>query len=186
MNRKRLFVSALEELDGLVRKGQSNISDYELLRISALLRQLILDAQPLYAQINREYRVSVTFRSSYPASMTDQDLPEPPFEGLDSPLPIGTKTLSRDDFLRRHAGYTRPHSFTVKDLILYGANVAGGVHAGSPKSPEHATLHDTAEVLVFFGKEPALLELLGIGQVVLRSLSPLYGLVKAETSRETP
>jgi hypothetical protein len=78
-------MGAHEELDDLVSKGQSGVTEYELLRISALLRQLILDAQPLYAQINHEYRIAVTFRSSYPASMTEQDLPDPPFEGADTP-----------------------------------------------------------------------------------------------------
>ncbi|UOX89692.1 hypothetical protein MUY14_03375 [Amycolatopsis sp. FBCC-B4732] len=112
--------------------------------------------------------------------MTEQDLPEPPFEGVDTPFPVGTKTSSREEFLRRFAGYTRPNSFTVKDLILYGANVAGGVHAGSPKSPEEITMHENADVLQILGKEPALLELLGIGQVVVRSLAPLYRLVKAD------
>jgi hypothetical protein len=186
MDRKTLFMSALEELDELVSKSQPHVTEYDLLRISALLRQLLLDAQPLYVQINREYRIDVRFRSSYPASMTEQDLPEPPFEGDDFPIPIGTKTLARDEFLRRHAGYTRPHSFTVKDLILYGANVAGGVHAGAPKSPEEITIHENVGILIVFGKEPALLELLGIGQVIVRGLAPLYHLVKADTAREAP
>jgi hypothetical protein len=183
VNRNHLFVEALEELDRLVSKPQSQVSEFELLRVSALLRQLILDAQPLYVQVNRQFQIKVAFRSAYPASLTEQDLPEPPFEGANTPFPVGTKTLSRDDFIRRYAGYIAPNSYTVKDLILYGANVAGGVHAGDPKNPEHITLRDGADMVRIFEKEAALLELLGIGQIVVRSLATLYKLVQADIAK---
>jgi hypothetical protein len=106
-----------------------------------------------------------------------------PFEGANMPFPVGTKTLSRDEFLGRHAGYARSNSYTIKDLILYGANVAGGVHAGDPKNSEHVALHDGANVVRIFEKEAALLELLGVGQIVVRSLAPLYRLVQGDIAK---
>ena len=178
MNRNQLFLNSLEELERLTRIPQSRVTEYETLRISALLRLLILDAEPLFEQVNRSHRLKIRFRSSYPASLTDEDLPEPPFENADTPFPVGTKTLTKKDFIARFAAFIAPYEYTVKDLILYGANLAGGVHAGRPSSDTESVIYDTAEKIRIFDKDPSLLELRGIGQVVVRSLAPLYQAVR--------
>ena len=178
MNRNQLFLNSLEELERLTRIPQSHVTEYETLRISALLRLLILDAEPLFEQVNRSHRLKIRFRSSYPASLTDEDLPEPPFENADTPFPVGTKTLTKKDFIARFAAFIAPYEYTVKDLILYGANLAGGVHAGRPSSDTESVIYDTAEKIRIFDKDPSLLELRGIGQVVVRSLAPLYQAVR--------
>lgn len=179
MDRDLLFLRTMEDLERRVMRPKRD--EYELLAIAALLRRLLLDAEPLVDLVNRTRRLKIRFRTMYPATMTEVDLPEPPLPGANTPFPIGTKTVTKGEFLSRFAAFIAPYEYKVKDLILYGANIAGGVHAGLPRNDREATMMAGSETVRIFGLDPSIYELVGIGQVIVKGLAPLYQQVKNET-----
>jgi len=62
--------------------------------------------------------------------------------------------------------------YSIKDIILYEANVMGGVHAGSPESEKDEILKKL-EGLFVGGYRPSLRQLKAIARVVLKALKPL-------------
>jgi hypothetical protein len=68
---------------------------------------------------------------------------------------------------------------TVKDVITHGANVAGAIHAGSPKTPEHEAISEFAENFNIGGYQGGIRDLQAIGRVTVKGLAPLRDAVKA-------
>ena len=59
MDPDQLFLKTLSDLE---RRTGSEASEYDVLRSSALLRQLLLDGGPLVHQVNRHRRLTLVFR----------------------------------------------------------------------------------------------------------------------------
>ena len=59
MDPDQLFLKTLSDLE---RRTGSEASEYDVLRSSALLRQLLLDGSPLVHQVNRHRRLTLVFR----------------------------------------------------------------------------------------------------------------------------
>ena len=97
-----------------------------------------------WKKVNRERKVALRYRvnqSSVPDGalvwwLIDGPDPEGPTQP-GSPPPL---EASRDQLLSRPVGVLRGVKITVRDLILYFSNVAGGVHMGEPKTKKERTL----------------------------------------------
>jgi hypothetical protein len=62
---------------------------------------------------------------------------------------------------------------TLREIILFEANVMGGVHAGSPQSEKERALASIESIFVIGGYRPSLRRLKAIGRVILKALRPL-------------
>lgn len=176
VDRELLFLHTIDELrERLARRG----NEYDLMKIATLLRQLLLDREPLVDQVNRNHQLKITFVTTLPASMSNEDLPDPPPLG-GPPGWGGSKTVTKDAFLNRFAVWIKPHEYTVKDVILNVAHIKGAVHAGRPRNAKEAELAATSNQVRTFGLDSSVYALLGIGQAVLRGLEPLYQKIKNE------
>ncbi len=178
MNRDWLFLRLLEELaqiDGGIG------DDFQLLRASATLRQLLVDDDPLMHQVNRERRLKVLFTAcvedAYVALLLED---QPTFwawmDGF-SPryAPAGTRTesLSLKNLLAKRAALVAGENVSVKDLIAQIANVEGGVHAGTPRTDLQRRLSETNVSIRLEGSGAVARTLRGITDVVVQGLQPL-------------
>lgn len=140
MNPDQLFLDTLQDL----REKHQSRQPYALLRGSGLLRQLLLDSQPLVDQVNSRHRLRVefetidfTFKPPFPIARVHLR-----WQNLDiSTLPQARKIrVDRSRLLAAPVLVFKGREFTVHDLIQTAANVWGGVHKGSPKSDQQRQL----------------------------------------------
>ena len=104
--------------------------------VAAWLRQLLLDATPLMDVANRDVRLQVRFEvNTLPESLTTglRERQGIIYLGASlSPavtrLPTPTRHLRRNDFLMEPILLTGFEKITVRQLVLWAANEAGGVH----------------------------------------------------------
>ena len=171
-----LFLRTLADMEE--RLGMED--PYEILLIADLLRKLFLDDHPLVDRVNSKHRVKLSFE--VPAGVGDYPdfLPTPTLwsvqDGLDPevlPLFIKRESLGRDAFFSIVVARVGGHQFSVREIVLFEANVVGAVHAGAPKKEKEQALYEIDRVLSFGGYASALRQLRSIARVVLRAVEPL-------------
>lgn len=171
-----LFVRTLGELRDQLHTRPSD--DYKHATLAALLRKLIVDGgSSLVDLANREVRLQIRFtlyHDPWPQSEPGTYVLSivrvaPPREAPPDKL----RVVTREDLLRHIVEVNGDVEVTVKDLILYGANVRGGIHAGAPRGAAQETLLAGREP---YGTDASSLNLLPLSQiatVVGLGLSPL-------------
>ena len=137
MDADQLFLETLSDLEARLGRGKP---EYEILQIAGLLRKLLLDGQnSLVDQVNRERRLRVRYRINQRSVIGMAELWWLG-DGLDPETCDPTRLLplqaSRDQLLARPVLALRGCKITVKDLIVYSANVAGSVHLSAPRPPK--------------------------------------------------
>lgn len=183
MNNDELFLFTVDDLEARLELGQP---EYDALMAAWLLRKLLLNGRrSLLAAVADRRGAEVSFRVIDVRPEETIQLWGP--EGNLVPQsgePV--RALVLNDFLRwivivARLGKAR---LTVKDLILYLANVAGAVHIGPPQSPKEKVLAEYSGMRRFgpgwqySGGVSAIRE---IGEVVLDALGDLREMVRAET-----
>jgi hypothetical protein len=176
MDADDLFLATLEDLDARSSPGKA---EYEVLQIAALLRKLLLDEARLTDQVNASRRLKIRYYANNRNPPSD---PAPTFwsmqDGLDpdtaAPLARNNpQQMTRDQFLAVTVILTEGVALTVRDVIDYLANVAGAVHLGRARTPEHAVLAALDRDIQVGGYSPTVRSLLAIARVTVRALQPL-------------
>lgn len=181
---EQLFLHTLIDIEA---KYLSQIP-YQLIRSSAMLRQLFLDESPLVYQVNRNYSIRLQFYSgTYQTSPPDIEIeniyywltPEIGFGRRDPPPLVNLEKFLKSPCLLNGTTYVA----SVADVIKICANVMGGVHLGSPKSEVDKALMHLDDSSIAFGSKPSLVTISGIIRVSLHALKPL---VDAMLASEQP
>ena len=81
--------------------------------------------------------------------------------------------LSRGDFLKKVLVSAYNTDYTVRDIVLFEANVMGGIHAGSPKMEKEKVLQSINSTIAIGGYRSSLRQLKAIGRVVLKAFEEL-------------
>ena len=175
MSAEELFIRRYDDLV----TGLGARDDYELLKVAAVLRQLLLDEQPLVHQANTTARLRLRVRVN--AAHSPDDLPVKPSVhlmglGLD-PTSFttagGTEDLTIDQFLRCVLMTGDDVEVTVRDVIKHAANKAGGVHYDERRSDEAEELDAIVAKLSALGVHALAITLQTIARVTITSLAPL-------------
>jgi len=139
MNHSRLFEELLLELQRLINSDE----EYELIKSSRVLRQLLLDGDALLHLVNRELRATPKFNvlgiwqnaehhfdpNIYPSSPADE-----------------ISTFNLQNFLSHSMGLANGKPVTVREMIKFGAIVLGGVHFKEDSNGKYAhisEIHDS-------------------------------------------
>lgn len=181
MNANTLFLKTV----GGIESRLSATDPYEILLIAGLLRKLFLDDHPLVDQTNRTHRLKLAFEVTVPVNEPEEG-DKTSFwsvqDGLDPDTAIPGKQrqmLSRDQFLQTVVAMIYGPSYSIRDVIQFEANIAGGVHAGAPRTEKEQALHAVGQSLGIGGYAPTLRQLLAIARVSLKALAPLRDAVSA-------
>lgn len=172
MNHARFFEELLHELQVLIASG----TEYDLIRSSRILRQLLLDGDALLHLVNRELRASPVFRV------------KSRYEGLPSSDWINTDLfwseegaphadLNLQQFLSHSVGVSMGRQITVREVVKYAAIILGGVHFKVGKGGEYegiAKFHDGRDRE---GLSPVLRSLQEIGAITRDALIPIRDLL---------
>ncbi len=139
MNHARLFGELLLELQVLI----ASATEYDLVRSSRVLRQLLLDGDALLQLVNRKLRASPVFRvRTHVEGLESADWMNTAISWSDENTPYAD--LSLQQFLSHRLGVANGEEITVRQIIKYAAIVLGGVHFKVDKGGEYegiARLH---------------------------------------------
>jgi hypothetical protein len=170
-----LFLRTLDDIEARL----SQRDPYEILLIAGPLRKLFLDDHPLVDRVNKNHRAKLSFETTV-SSDPRQESPAPTFwsvqDGIDpdtAPPFKKRQVLTRDQFFQSLVAIVGGHSYTIRDIVLFEANVVGAVHAGAPKTDKESALHQIDSQISVGGYGSALRQLLAIARVCLKTLSPL-------------
>jgi hypothetical protein len=150
MQVEQLFVETLADVD---RKLRGNPSEYDLLKVSGLLRSILLDNPPFLDTASTVVGLDAKFRVVKPAPYVpspEQDAAWARFHatrpevkrvdvavGIRGGLLTGEPTepgdevldLSRQDFLKHPIGFTLSDiNYSVESVLRVAANSLGGIH----------------------------------------------------------
>lgn len=180
MNAKELYLRTIRDLE---QKSRSR-DRYELLRSSALMRQLIFDDVPLIHAANREIRLKFRFTLTplvelpllFPGGWFAQDIrPGGPLSWWPS------KTVKLDEFMATNCLRCMSVRITIRQVIKFCANVKGGVHHGTPDITEaQIELGELDEAMKIGAVEASLNALPSIQSVLLAGLQPLTDEISKE------
>lgn len=188
MDPDTLFLATLDDLDASAIAGRTS---YDLLHVAALLRKLLLDGTSLLDSVNRSRRVKIRFHANHrqppddpaPTSWSIQDGLDP-----DTAAPLRRNNiveLGRDAFLGVTIIVHDGVRLSVADVVRYVANVAGGVHLGTPTGPKEVALASLGQSMRVGGYPPELRSLLSVARVVSKALQPLRDAIENERSSGT-
>jgi hypothetical protein len=180
VDRKELFVKTIDDLSNKIKSN----NEYEVLKASGLLRALVLDGKNSLAIIvNREFREKLEFKyadhtkgsaafmlARNPTSWSVLD----GFHSGNPPPATFYKLSGLDGLLSEVVLLKDGKKFTVKDVILFTANITGGVHSGTPKENDdkERILH---ELQLWLGGLPITLKQIeSISKVIIDGLESIY------------
>src|SRR4051794_8539157 len=177
MNEEILF---LRTLDDLHRSINSN-DEYEILRASALIRQLFLDGgNSLVDRLKRKFRhLNLEFTVIEHAPPKIPGLNFNVWGAVDAidpramPPHFPRVKKTRDGFFGMIVAILEGHEYSVRELIQFVAIVMGGVHASRIRDEKAKNLAQLKELYIFSNVNLALLFLRAIGRIILESLKPL-------------
>jgi hypothetical protein len=176
MSTDELFMHVFTELVETIHGGY-----FDLLRASALIRQLLLDDPPLAHLVNRDLRIKIRFRVI--RYVTDPNRNPPAFgwscvyAPSSVPGPPEPEVLKQDSFLAANCIGMRGKLFTIKDVIKSCANVRGGVHLANTVDEKDQSLLNFDRVCQDAGIVTSVAIMRGITASVAEGLSPLYAAI---------
>lgn len=183
MDRDQLFLGIYRELE---ERTKAEPSEYNVLKIAGLLRQLLLDKHRLVDIVNSKTRlkkphldIKYEVMDKTPYQQMVEDL-KPVFwtmqDGIypKTALIAGrTKIVDRDGLLSYKVMSFAGSNVTVRDIIMYEAHVGGAIHAETPRETVEKAIHEIANSVNVGGYPPQTRQLLAIARVVLDGLRPL-------------
>jgi hypothetical protein len=180
---EELFIRNLDALKAIL----GNPSEQGLFDSARLLRQLLVDENPLLHQVNRAIRLKISFHVN--TLIPDPPgLPQPVFrqvaDGISPSLvpKVSSKKVNLDTFMKSPILQIEGEWATVLDVIKYVANYAGAIHKSTPDTPMTKSLEAVGRSIEVGGVPSVLRSLLGIVDVTVRACQPLYMKLKETRS----
>lgn len=191
MDRNLLFV---ETLNDLRQKLEQPSSEYNVLKVSALLRQLLLDSPRLVDVVREDWKkrhgkkFKIVYRIAIGGAYEQAVLALKPAiwavaDGLYPPDALASKPVrpvSLDDLLRTRILIVGEYQYTVKDIIRQLAHVEGGVHAGTPEDDKELLLTSIGHQVSIGGHSMVVASVRAVGKVVYAALQPLKDQLEQE------
>jgi|GEM_PF-5791792 len=169
MNDAQLYLESAKEVVGLTQKGDW----YSLVRAAGIIRQWFFDGgNSLVDKVNRQFGHKLLFTVTKIPIQPGNMKPILAWRNPEAPPTWKTEELKRDPFFAFVCIRALDTDITIHQVIMYCANVAGGVHAGTPKTEEEKLLAEIDQ-FVRIGGVQAAAAIRGIIQVILTALEPL-------------
>jgi len=189
MRAETAFIEDMDELTRLVGAP----TPFGMRNISAILRRHLCDDRPLYQAVARGRDFKPFFeilgtphnddfrkaKADRPGFLYDVVVEMDPSVGGHLPG-IATRKLNLQEFLAYPVSVVGGSIVTVKELIRYVANNAGGVHWSEPNQKFNSrVIHEKLSLSVQINGQPyPMTAMLSIARVTLTAMKPLYMIVR--------
>jgi hypothetical protein len=177
MEASTLFLRRCEQVESL----SGSHKEIDLLDLAGIVRQLLLDGTPLVHKVNR-YGIKLRFLvgdfvlqlDEFTTSLDLADGLDPDTARPGKPA----KELSLDGFLGHKVILMQRGSHSVRDVIQFAANIAGGVHHSQSPKDAQKLLADYGAMFSMGGVPAGIRLLQAIGRVTMKGLAPLIEAVR--------
>lgn len=176
--KEKLFVNTIIELEERFNKK----TEYDLLKASGLIRQLIVDANPLVAQVNKKYKLKIKYKvvKRFKLDFANIDSNGTEWSNLSSMVFISpskssnfVELLNKHEFFKYQLLSHHDTPFTVLDVIKICANKYGGVHSEDIRKGKNLELDRMSSLITFNGSKSVFHVVYGIIEVCLNAFKPL-------------
>ncbi|WPR73056.1 hypothetical protein SLW70_08045 [Flavobacterium sp. NG2] len=164
------------------------LTEYDLLKASGLIRQLIVDTNPIIEQVNKNYKLKIVYRVQkrfkMPAGKIDEDgTIWKPLYGMTFIAPkedsSNIELLKKDEFFKYELLHYNGESFSVLDIIKICANKYGGIHYDETKNQKELLIDTTHFGLTFNNSSSVLQSMYSIIEICLEAFNPLILQIKS-------
>ena len=175
---EKLFLRTIQDMESRIKAPDA----YEVLGLSGLIRRLFLDDNPLVDQVNRVYRQKIKFVITDPNSQYTQIVlsTKPSFysvqDGLDPDTALPNKVkieVNRDQFFGTMVLMIEGKPYSIREVVLFEANIMGWIHAGAPKTDKERALAEINNLYIGGSTRAATRQLQAIGRIIIKALQPL-------------
>jgi hypothetical protein len=177
LNRDLLYKGVVQNLERYL----GDPTAYNVVKCSGLLRQLLCDSPSLIDVVKKGRGAKIAFRATVhrlPPVLSGMTTHFANPAGLPGTPASSYREYSHGEFLGLYCGQSHGESFTVKDLIRFGAHVHGGIHSGTPRDPADFLVEEMDNALQIGELTTSMHALEGIGQVTLVGLLPLTAAIR--------
>jgi hypothetical protein len=183
MEPNRLFLERCDQMRLLLESHK----EIELLDLSAILIQLLWDHKTLVDQVNTKPSGGRAHKLKFRVGAWPPNppgLPMPVLHSLEDGIDPETSrhgqfvVLTKDEFPSYPTTYFRGDPITVKEVVRYAANAAGGKHYDPIPKQEYEKIHMLSRSVGIGGLPLGVRQLKAIGRVTIRALYPLIEDVK--------
>lgn len=173
-----LFVKTLDDIEARLNE----VEPYEILMISGLIRKLFLNNFPLVDRVNQKYKEKISFEIAVPYLLDDIGEADLYFvqDGIDPDTSLPFKKrhfIDRNRFFQTIVCILNGKRYSIRNCVLFQANVMGAIHAGIPKVDKEKLLHGIDSNISIGGYPSSLRQLKAIVRVVVKALTGLKGKV---------
>ena len=181
---ERLFLRTLEKL----HESVTTRDPITALDASLHIRKLLIDGHPLVDQVNRMrgfklvFQVTEPLDPGWPAGLIQKSL----MDGIDPdtcPPHVPRLAVNRDGLLSYLIHKSAGHNFTIREIVLFEANIMGAVHADAPREEKLKALQRMNEFIGDTSDRASLYQLRGVGRVILKGLDELRQAVAADVAK---
>lgn len=173
MNVDGLFLGRCKQLEKLMQSHD----ELELLDVSAILRQMLADDHPLIHKANASRRIRIVFQVGMfkqpPDEFTTFQSLEDGVDPYTRPPGSPSKEVDINGLLRHEILIIRGTPQTIKDVIQFAANVAGGVHHTTNPKERQRLIAEYSAHFSLGGLPAGIRQLQAIARVFLRGVAPL-------------
>ena len=177
--KEKLFVNTVLELEERFTKK----TEYDLLKASGLIRQLLVDNNTLVDQVNKNYKLKIKFKVTKRFKFDNDNIDSngTKWNSLSAIMLFISpdkssdfvELLSKDEFFKYQLLSHHETSFTVLDVIKICANKYGGVHIEDIEKGKSLELDRMSKLITFNGSKSVFHAIYGIIEVCLKALMPL-------------
>jgi hypothetical protein len=190
MDRRVVFLQTLKDIEERLQPGKTQ---YEVMKISGLLRLLLKDGVPSLDLLNRGRNMRLRFLvNSKPRGYEFGEL-QPVFwamgDGFDPDTALLVDSIievNKNQLLACRVIYVSSTWYTVSDVIDQLAHIEGGVHMGDPNDDEDRQLTDASRFVRLGGMEANVYAIRSVARVVLKGLQPLRLRLEGELASDNP
>jgi hypothetical protein len=181
-NQEKIFLNIISEL----KKRYENQTEYDILKASGLIRQLLVDSNPIIEQVNRKYKLKITYRVQERIKLPFERFNEDgtawkPLYGIvfitpqeNSPVEL----LNRDDFFKYELLSYHNEMINVLEVIKICANKYGGIHYDEKRNLKESSIDVTHKAFSFNNSSSVIRSMYSITGICLEALNPLAEKVK--------
>lgn len=187
MTDEELFLATLDDIRERLKKG----TNYDLIRATALLRQLFFDGSiSLLDIVNKPHKLKIQFEVNSDKATLKPLLPNFRIYWYMIGVRNGelkSLLINREKFLKIGVLYYKGFSYNVSEIIKNTANIEGGVHRSNPSNPKERVFREVQRRLLGL---PSTLDQIApvqniidsICKVSLKAFAQLEEIIKEHTS----
>jgi hypothetical protein len=182
---RKIFLHSVNDLGERTEMANT----YTILKASGIIRQLLIDGNSLYDQVNRDYKEKLMFRVQQKPKIPTESVGENgqilnQWFGITFIYPNkeskNTELLNKDDFLKYKILNFGDEEFTVLEVIKICSNKYGGIHYENVKDEREILLDKLNSSFTLLNFDCVIYSMHGIMRVCHDALLPLSNKIESK------